>query len=556
MRRGAARWAAALAVVIALGACTSPNGSDNPTTTAPSTPAEPSPTTAPPSPTPEPTLAWGPTEDDLDDAMADAAKLSDKEAAGQVLIARYSGSDPAAAADLVSEYGLAGVILFSENVASLDQVVATSEAVQDAVGETRDWPGIVSTDNEGGIVQRLSGAAGPWTTFPPFQAAGAASSDADAVSAAYEAMGRELAGSGITMNFAPDADVTVGPSDVTIGSRSAGSDPDRVADTVVAAMQGFSDGGVLTSLKHFPGHGSLNVDSHESLPVLDTPIADLEKDDLVPFAAGVDAGAPMVMVGHIAVTDWDPGVPASLSPAAYDYLRDDLGFTGVAVTDGLDMGALTASHGPGDISALALEAGADLLLSPTDVGAARDGILTALGSGDISRDRLTEAAGRVIALVRWQQQLADAADNPTADDVGTAGDAVAALAAAAVTVAAGECSGALAGPTIHVRGGTTDDWNSFVAAAEDAGLDVVPLEQQADTEVRLLVDGGSTGSADVAIALDAPYVLAEVDAATKIAAYGHTEQTFAAVAAVLAGEATAPGELPVAVGDLPETSCP
>ena len=276
--------------------------------------------------------------------MADAAELSDAEAAGQVLIARYSGADPEAARALVSEYGLAGVILFTENVASLDQVVATGEAVQDAVGETRDWPGIVSVDNEGGIVQRLSGATGPWTTFPPFQAAGAASDDPGTIAAAYEAMGRELAGSGITMNFAPDADVTVGPSDVTIGDRSAGSDPDRVADTVVAALQGFADGGVLTSIKHFPGHGSLNVDSHETLPVLDTPISELEKDDLVPFAAGIDAGAPMVMVGHIAVTEWDAGVPASLSPAAYDYLRDELGFTGVAVTDGLDMGALTQTR--------------------------------------------------------------------------------------------------------------------------------------------------------------------------------------------------------------------
>lgn len=554
MRRAATAGAASIAVVLALVGCTAPDGGGSPSSTEPT--SEPTTTASPsPTPTPEPTLAWGPTEADLDQAMAEAAKLSDREAAGQVLIARYNGTDPGTAADLVSDYGLAGVILFTENVSSLDQVAATGEAVQDAVAQTRDWPGIVSVDNEGGIVQRLSGETGPWTTFPPFQAAGAASGDADAVAAAYEAMGRELAGSGITLNFAPDADVTVGPSDVTIGTRSAGSDPDRVADTVVAALDGFAAGGVLTSLKHFPGHGSLNVDSHQSLPVLDTPVSQLEKDDLVPFAAGVDAGAPMVMVGHIAVTDWDPGVPASLSPAAYDYLREDLGFTGVAVTDGLDMGALTASYGPGEISATALEAGADLLLSPTDIKAARDGILTALAAGDLSRDRLTEAAGRVIALVRWQQQLADAAGNPTADDVGTAGDAVGALAAAAVTIATGDCSGALAGPTIHVRGGSTSDWDAFVAAAEDAGLDVVPLEQQADTEVRLLVDGGSRASADVAIALDAPYVLADVDAELKIAAYGHTEQTFTAVADVLAGEASAPGRLPVAVGDLPASAC-
>lgn len=550
MRRG---WALALAGVLALGACTAPDGGGEPTSS-----SEPSPSVTPssePSPTAEPTLPWGPTEADLEQAMADAAELSDEAAAGQVLIARYGGTDPAVPAELVSDLGLGGVILFSENVSSLEQVSATADAVQEAVADTRDWPGIVSVDNEGGIVQRLSGESGPWTTFPPFQVAGAASGSPEVVAAAYEAMGRELLASGITMDFAPDADVTVGPSDVTIGTRSAGSDPDLVADTVVAALGGFAAGGVLTSLKHFPGHGSLNVDSHESLPVLDTPTAALASGDLVPFAEGIDAGAPMVMVGHIAVTDWDEGVPASLSPAAYSYLRDELGFTGVAVTDGLDMGALTATHSDAEIAVEALNAGADLLLSPGDVRAARDGILAALEDGSLDRDRLTEAAGRVIALVRWQAELADAADVGP-DDVGAAGPAVEALGAAAITVVAGECSGALAGPRIHVRGGTEDAWNSFAAAAEEAGLEVVPLEQEADTEVRLLVAGSDgSASADVAIALEAPYSLASSPADTLIAAYGSDAATMAALAQVLTGEASAPGQLPVAVGDLPASAC-
>ncbi len=549
------RWAA-VALAVSLGlvvtSCTDPDGAEPTATGGPTTSDAPTTSTPSPTPTQEPALAWGPTEADLDAAMADAADLSDAEAAGQVLIARYTGTDPDRAADLVSRYDLAGVILFSENISSDDQVVATADAVQDAVGRTRDWPGIVSVDDEGGIVQRLNGDVGPWTTFPPLQAAGAASEDPDVISAAYEAMGREQVASGITVDFAPDADVTVGPSDVTIGTRSAGSDPERVADTVVAALQGFAAGGVLTSLKHFPGHGSLNVDSHQSLPVLDTPIADLEQDDLVPFAAGIDAGAPMVMVGHIAVTAWDPGVPASLSPAAYDYLRDDLGFTGVAITDGLDMGALTAAHGPGEIAALALEAGADLLLSPTDVGAARDGILDALDDGSLSRDRLTEAAGRVIAMQRWQARLAEEAGDPGSP--GDAAAAAAALAAAAVTVVRGQCSGALAGPRIHVRGGSESDWNAFVGAAEDAGLDVVPLEQDADTDVRLLTSSGA-GDADVAIALDQPYVLEDSRADTLVAGYGHAPATMTALARVLAGEASAPGRLPVAVGDLPSSAC-
>lgn len=548
------RTVLALAAGLGLAGCTDPNGGGEATSSSVPTPSTSDPTTDP-SPTAEPTLVWGPTEADLEQAMADAAELGDEAAAGQVLIARYSGTAPDAAAALVSELELAGVILFAENVGSLEGVIATADAVQAAVAGTRDWPGIVSVDNEGGIVQRLSGETGPWTTFPPFQVAGAASASPDVIAAAYEAMGRELVASGVTFDFAPDADVTVGPSDVTIGTRSAGSDPQRVAETVVAALRGFAAGGVLTSVKHFPGHGSLDVDSHQNLPVLDIPTAELAARDLVPFAAAVEAGVPTVMVGHIAVTDWDPGVPASLSAAAYDYLRSEMGFTGVAVTDGLDMGALTQTRTPGQIVVEALAAGADLLLSPTDVTAARDGILTALADGTLPRDRLTEAAGRVIALVRWQQRLAEQAGAGPAD-VGAAGPAVAALEAAAVTVVAGECGGALAGPRIHVRGGTDVIWERFVAAAEQAGLEVVPLEQEADTDVRLLVEGSDgAAAADVAIALGPPAPLAASPAPTLIAGYGTDTATLAAVAQVLAGEVSATGQLPVAVGDLPPSAC-
>ncbi|WP_156252204.1 glycoside hydrolase family 3 N-terminal domain-containing protein [Pseudactinotalea terrae] len=547
---------AALAAALVLVGCTDPNGGGDQTSSGEPTPSTTSPSATPSeTPTAEPTLAWGPTEAELEQAMTDAAALSDEEAAGQVLIGTFSGTDPAAAGAAVTDLGLGGVIVFAGNVASLEQMIAVGDAVQEAVGATRDWPGIVSVDNEGGIVQRLSAQTGPWTTFPPFQVAGAASGSPEVVSAAYEAMGRELLASGITMNFAPDADVTVGPSDVTIGSRSAGSDPDRVAQTVVAAYEGFSAGGMLTSAKHFPGHGSLDVDSHESLPVLDIPTAELASRDLVPFEAAVEAGVPAVMMGHIAVSDWDPGVPASLSPAAYSYLRDELGFTGVAVTDGLDMGALTSTWSDGEIAAQALIAGADLLLGPTDLRAARDGILGALADGSLSRDRLTEAAGRVIALVRWQAELAQRAGAEPAD-VGASAPELADLAAAAVTLVAGECSGSLAGPRIHVRGGTEDVWNAFVATAQEAGLEVVPLEQPADTDVRLLT-AGSDGSAaaDVAIALDSPYPLAASPAQTQVAAYGSTPEAMAAAVAVLTGAASAPGRLPVEVGDLPASVC-
>lgn len=436
MRR-ARGWAALAAAGVLLLGCTPPGQADpTPTTIEPTATAGSSPE---PEPEPEP-LAWGPTEEDVADATVRAAALTDEQLAGQVILARYAGTDPAVPAAMVTDHDLAGVILFAENIGSLEQVQATADAVQEAVAQTgRGWPGIVSVDNEGGQVQRLSAERGPWTAFPPFATAGAAI-DADdgaaVVADAYEAMARELLASGITLNFAPVADVTLGPSDVTIGDRSAGQDPQLVAATVDAAIAGFAAGGVLSSIKHFPGHGSLTVDSHEALPVMDATAREIEGRDLVPFVSGIGAGTATVMVGHILVTAWDDQLPASMSPAAYEVLRDQLGFTGVAVTDGLDMGALTSTWSTAEIAVGALAAGADLLLSPADADEAHAAVVTAIAEGTLDRGRVEQAAGRVIALAQWQSRLAeDAGVDPDAVGSQASADAVAALVTAARSAA-------------------------------------------------------------------------------------------------------------------------
>lgn len=552
MSRVRGALAALLMGALALTGCT-PSGPANPPTTPPEETTEPSPSQSS-SPSAEP-LAWGPTEAEVDAAIATASSMSPEEVAGQVILARYPGTDPAAAADQLTQYHLGGLVLFSENVDSLDQVVATSEAVQEAQAELdRSWPAVFSVDNEGGLVQRLSAASGPWTSFPDFMAAGAAG-DAEVTHDAAQAMAIELRASGLNFDFAPVADVTIGADDAAIGTRSAGDDPERVAATVSAAVEGFTDGGVVSSLKHFPGHGSLTVDSHENLPEQTASARELAERDLVPFQAGVDAGAATVMMGHIAVDAWDEDLPASLSPAAYEHLREDLGFTGVAITDGLDMGALTNSYGPDEIAVMALDAGADLLLGPTDVGAAHQGIVTALADGSLDRERVNEAAGRVIAMMRWQAQAAEATGPvaPAESDAGAA--ASLALSRAAITQVAGECGDVLAGPRVHVRGGSTEDWDAFVAAAEAGGLQVVPLEEDADSDVRLVTAETPETGSDVAIALDGPWLLQGADTPVQLAAFGHTAGTFEAAVDVLTGEADAPGTLPVQVRRLPASSC-
>ncbi len=547
-RPGLAALVALLLGALTLTACTAPAGGPTPT---------PPPTTAPspsPSPTPEP-LPWGPTEPEVQAAIETAATMSPEEVAGQVIVARYPGTDPAAAAEQLARYHLAGLVLFGENVSSLEQVRATAEAIQAAQSEAgRSWPAIFAVDNEGGTVQRLSARTGPWTSFPAFMANGAAH-DPDVTRAAAEAMAIELRASGLNLDFAPVADVTIGAEDAVIGTRSAGDDPELVAGVVSAAVHGFTDGGVISSLKHFPGHGSLQVDSHQGLPEQEAGAGELAERDLVPFQAGIEAGAATVMVGHISVQAWDPGVPASLSPVAYQHLREDLGFTGVAITDGLDMGALTNTYSTEEIAVQALAAGADLLLTPSDAGAAQQAIVAALADGTLDRERVNQAAGRVIAMMRWQAQAAEATGPVAADEASSGVQASLALSRAAITQVAGECGVALAGPRIHVRGGSKDDWDGFLAAAEAAGLQVVPLEEDADTDVRLLTTGTPSGTGDVVITLDGPWLLAGQEAPVLLAAFGHTTGTFTALADVLAGNADAPGTLPVQVRGLPASSC-
>ena len=154
------------------------------------------------------------------------------------------------------------------------------------------------------------------------------------------ATGLELRDLGFTWVFAPVADVTIGAADPTIGARSAVEDPAVAAQAIGAAIKGYDDAGVVSTVKHFPGHGAATSDSHDTLPVLDSTLAEIEAHDLPPFESAIATHAPAVMLSHLDLTAIAPGVPASMAPEVYDLLRDDLGFEGVTITDSLGMGAV------------------------------------------------------------------------------------------------------------------------------------------------------------------------------------------------------------------------
>jgi len=413
------------ALLLALAGCTgadAPSSSDH----APgSSPGSDEPTVDPEAPT-----GWGPTEGELARATELVAEWGSKQLAGQLIVGRYAGTDPQVPADLVRRHHLAGVQVTSGSIADRDQVLATTRAVSRAVAASgRDFPAVIGVDQEGGVVSHLDGIA---TTFPSFATAGEAVQTSGragekAVRGAAAATALELRQLGFTWVFAPVADVTIGASDPTIGSRSPSTDPQVAARTVSAAVEGYDASGLVSTVKHFPGHGSATADSHLTLPRIDASLKQLRARDLVPFEAAVDATAPAVMVGHLDVPALAPGVPTSLAPATYDFLRERVGFEGVAVTDSLGMGAVVATTKP---SVTAIKAGADLLLMPADTARAAATVTEAIETGEIPRERAEEAAARVVALQLWQQRVAGEVRVP-ADVAARAQQASADLSAAA-----------------------------------------------------------------------------------------------------------------------------
>ena len=358
-------------------------------------------------------LGWGPTSGELATARELVAGWDEKQLAGQVIVGRYHGTDPAKAAKMVRKLHLAGVSVTGENVIDEAQVRETTAAVSRAVAaDGRSFPAVIGVDQEGGVVSHLRGVA---TEFPEFARTGDAieAKPRKGIAATTEAArttALELRDLGFTWVFAPVADVTVGAADPTIGSRSPSEKPRVAATAVSAAVQGYNEAGLVSTTKHFPGHGAVTGDTHLGLQELDFGMKKLKRRDLVPFDAAVDAGAPAVMISHVDVKAVAPGKPASMAAPIYDLLRDDLGFTGIAVTDSLGMGAVTTTTKKPSVTAL--KAGADLLLMPADSKAAHRSVVKAMRSGRLDRARVEEAAAKVVAMQLWQQRTAAAVPVP------------------------------------------------------------------------------------------------------------------------------------------------
>jgi beta-N-acetylhexosaminidase len=286
----------------------------------------------------------------------------------------------------VHDLEVGGIIM---SVGSPHDVAAKLNRLQEAA----PLPLLVSADLEYGTGMRLSGA----TSFPPLMAVGATGDPLDAYTIGRGAA-LEGRAAGIHVNFAPVADVNNNPANPIINTRAFGEDPAAVGRLVTAYVRGLHEHGMLSTLKHFPGHGDTEVDSHIGLPVIRVDYARLDSVELVPFRAGIAAGADVVMSAHIAF----PGLtgsddPATLSPDVLTgVLRDSLGFRGMVVTDALVMGAIVAKYGAGEAAVRAFLAGSDLLLMPADPDSAIGAMVAAVESGRVTAERLDRSVRRML----------------------------------------------------------------------------------------------------------------------------------------------------------------
>lgn len=299
--------------------------------------------------------------------------------------------------ELVGGGSVGGFVVFDGDVDLVGAVLAE-------LRERADGGLLFAADCEDGVTMRFPGG----TEFPTMMALGEAN-DLAATYSVARSIAREMRALGIYWNFAPVADVNTDPRNPIINTRSFGSDPARVADHVHAYLQGLKDGGVVSCVKHFPGHGDTSVDSHLELPVIDADLRRLNNVEILPFKESIKQGVQSVMVAHIAVPALDPErAPATLSkPIVTGLLREQLGFDGVIVTDALDMHALTHHYDPTSSTVMAYEAGCDVLEIPVDPRATLAALERAAASKRIGRQRIKATAGRIAALKKWTSEYHD-----------------------------------------------------------------------------------------------------------------------------------------------------
>ncbi|MGW9350065.1 glycoside hydrolase family 3 protein [Nocardiopsis flavescens] len=464
---------------------------------------------------------------------------------GQLLVLTAQGTSAADNAAQIEEYLPGGVIYFDANLTGAAQIAEFSNGVQELSGT----PLFIGIDQEQGLVVRLPVG----TRFPDAMAVGA-TRDTGLAALRASTTAAELAALGINLNYAPDADVNTDPNNPVIGIRSFGSEPDLVSEMALAEARAYGEQGIVPVVKHFPGHGDTDVDSHTGLPVIDLPRDRWEAEHLPPFRAAVDAGVDAVMTAHVLMPQLDPDEPATLSSAIIGgILRDELGYEGVVTTDALNMEGVRQRHSDGENAVLAIEAGVDQLLMPPDPAAAVAAIKEAVETGRLTEERIDESALRVLSLKEKRGVLdAGPVDPAAAEDAVTDpehAEAAQRVADASATLLR-NTDGVLPlapGSRVRVEGTNAD---RLAAALTEAGLDVVTGDADAVVTGTNTAPVARSTAPTIAVSQGGPYPLASSpDVDGFVAVYSAVDVSLAAAARVITGEVRPTGTLPVAVPD-------
>ncbi|MGE4584707.1 MAG: glycoside hydrolase family 3 protein [Sphaerochaeta sp.] len=284
--------------------------------------------------------------------------MSPKEKAGQLFLLAYPGKDPEIIRPLIETYGICGCYISQDNARTFDEAESISTKLQTMSLQKQGIPLLLGVDQEGAW-----GVLVPESHTGPGNMALNAIDDPQAVSIMYSVIGNEMLSVGYNLVLGPCSDVNSNPRSPIIGTRSFGQFPDQVAEAVSKAVSAARHTGILTCLKHFPGHGATSGDTHREIPFIDASYDSLRASDLVPFKAGIDAGAELVMTSHIRYPQIDQDNPATLSKTILqDILRGELGFTGLILSDSMNMGAIRKTYDPAQSTLLALQAGVDIVM--------------------------------------------------------------------------------------------------------------------------------------------------------------------------------------------------
>lgn len=322
--------------------------------------------------------------------------MTAEEKAGQLLMTAFrqnaDGSGMTAlspeAAKEIAAYHIGGVILFAENLDTAEQTQKLTSDMQEAA----ELPLFIGIDEEGGIVSRLDKSNIPHEPIPA-----AAEQDAAEAEQSGHTIGKELAALGITLDFAPVADMNTNPENTVVGSRAFSSDPAEAAECVAAFLDGLEAEGVSGCAKHFPGHGDTATDSHDGESFVTHDLARLRETEFVPFRAAADAD--FMMLGHIKTPNATmDGLPASLSGEMVAILRQEIGFDGIAVTDAMNMGAIAQGFGCAESTVMAVQAGVDIVLMPSSLPEAAAALTEAIETGEIPPERVEESLTRILSL--------------------------------------------------------------------------------------------------------------------------------------------------------------